>query len=68
MELNDIINRINQRVSEKASARELSLRIGKNEAYINRLGYGKTLNLPFQSLMTLQKLAIPALKSFFITT
>lgn len=38
MELNEIINRISQlRTREGLSARELSLRIGKNEAYINRL-------------------------------
>ncbi len=68
MELNEIINRISQHVSEKASARELSLRIGKNEAYINRLGYRKNFEPSISVLMTLQKLAIPALKSFFITT
>lgn len=40
MELNEIINRISQlRTKAGLSARELSLRIGKNEAYINRLEY-----------------------------
>lgn len=38
MNLNEIIIRISQlRTRENLSARELSLRIGKNEAYINRL-------------------------------
>jgi transcriptional regulator with XRE-family HTH domain len=42
MELDEIINRISQlRVREGLSARELSLRIGKNESYINRLEYRK---------------------------
>ena len=42
MELNEIINRISQlRTREGLSAREVSLRIGKNEAYINRLEYRK---------------------------
>ena len=42
MELEQIINRISQlRTREGLSARELSLRIGKNEAYINRLEYRK---------------------------
>ena len=38
MELNEIINRISMlRTKAGLSARELSMRIGKNEAYINRL-------------------------------
>ena len=38
MNLDEIIIRISQlRTRENLSARELSLRIGKNEAYINRL-------------------------------
>lgn len=42
MNLEEIINRISQlRTRESLSARELSLRIGKNEAYINRLEYRK---------------------------
>lgn len=42
MNLEEIINRISQlRTREGLSARELSLRIGKNEAYINRLEYRK---------------------------
>ena len=42
MELKEIIDRISQlRTREGLSARELSLRIGKNSAYINRLEYNK---------------------------
>lgn len=42
MELKEVIERISLlRVREGLSARELSLRIGKNEAYINRLEYRK---------------------------
>lgn len=42
MELLEIINRISLiRTKANLSARELSLRIGKNESYINRLEYRK---------------------------
>lgn len=42
MELEEIIKRISIiRIRAGLSARELSLRIGKNEAYINRLEYRK---------------------------
>ncbi len=42
MELNEIIKRISiLRTKANLSARELSLRIGKNESYINRLEYRK---------------------------
>jgi len=42
MDILDIINRISYlRTRANLSARELSLRIGKNEAYINRLEYRK---------------------------
>lgn len=42
MELLEIIDRISIiRTKANLSARELSLRIGKNEAYINRLEYRK---------------------------
>lgn len=42
MTLEEIINRISKlRTRKNLSARELSLRIGKNEAYINRLEYRK---------------------------
>ncbi len=42
MELVEIIDRISKiRTRANLSARELSLRIGKNESYINRLEYRK---------------------------
>lgn len=42
MELSEIINRVSRlRTRANLSARELSLRIGKNENYINRLEYRK---------------------------
>ena len=42
MELLEIIERISAvRIKANLSARELSLRIGKNESYINRLEYRK---------------------------
>ena len=42
MELSEIIDRISAiRTKANLSARELSLRIGKNESYINRLEYRK---------------------------
>jgi len=42
MDILEIINRISYlRTRANLSARELSLRIGKNEAYINRLEYRK---------------------------
>ncbi len=42
MELVEIIERISKlRTRANLSARELSLRIGKNESYINRLEYRK---------------------------
>lgn len=42
MDLNEIIKRISIiRTRANLSARELSLRIGKNESYINRLEYRK---------------------------
>ncbi|MBR4407677.1 MAG: helix-turn-helix transcriptional regulator [Clostridia bacterium] len=42
MELNEIIERISKlRTKKGLSARELSLRIGKNASYINRLEYRK---------------------------
>ncbi len=42
MELDEIIDRISKlRTRANLSARELSLRIGKNESYINRLEYRK---------------------------
>lgn len=51
MEVKDIILRISYfRNKENISARELSLRIGKNETYINRLE-SKSFNLSITALL-----------------
>ncbi len=51
MNIKEVINRISYfRSKEKLSARELSLMIGKNEAYINRLE-SMEFNLPTSILL-----------------
>lgn len=51
MEMTEIIKRISFiRTRASLSARELSLRIGKNENYINRLEYKKDFNPTIKTL------------------
>lgn len=66
MELNEIINRISQlRTREGLSARELSLRIGKNEAYINRLEYRKNFEPSISVINDIVEACNSSLEEFF---
>ncbi len=66
MELNEIIKRISQlRTREKLSARELSLRIGKNEAYINRLEYRKNFEPSISVINDITQVCDSSLEEFF---
>jgi len=66
MELNEIINRISQlRIREGMSARELSLRIGKNEAYINRLEYRKNFEPSISVINDIAEACNSSLEEFF---
>ena len=66
MELNEIINRISQlRTREGLSARELSLRIDKNEAYINRLEYRKNFEPSISVINDIVEACNSSLEEFF---
>lgn len=66
MELNDIIDRISQlRTRAGLSARELSLRIGKNEAYINRLEYRKNFEPSVSVINDIAEACNSSLEEFF---
>lgn len=66
MELNEIISRISQlRAREGLSARELSLRIGKNEAYINRLEYRKNFEPSISVINDIAVACNSSLEEFF---
>lgn len=66
MELNEIINRISQlRTREGLSARELSLKIGKNEAYINRLEYRKNFEPSITVISDIVEVCNSSLEEFF---
>lgn len=66
MELNGIINRISQlRTKVGLSARELSLRIGKNEAYINRLEYKKNFEPSISVINDIVEACGSSLEEFF---
>lgn len=66
MNLNEIINRISQlRTREGLSARELSLSIGKNEAYINRLEYRKNFEPSISVINDIVEVCNSSLEEFF---
>lgn len=66
MELEEIINRISQlRIRAGLSARELSLRIGKNEAYINRLEYRKNFEPSISVINDITKACNSSMEEFF---
>lgn len=66
MELKEVIERISLlRVREGLSARELSLRIGKNEAYINRLEYRKNFELSISVINDISDACNSSLEEFF---
>lgn len=66
MELNEIIGRISQlRTKAGLSARELSLRIGKNEAYINRLEYRKNFEPSVTVISEIAEACGSSLEEFF---
>lgn len=66
MDLNEIIRRISQlRTRAGFSARELSLRIGKNEAYINRLEYRKNFEPSISVINDIAEACDSNLEEFF---
>lgn len=66
MDLNEIIGRISQlRTKAGLSARELSLRIGKNEAYINRLEYRKNFEPSVTVISEIAEACGSSLEEFF---
>ncbi|MBQ7327711.1 MAG: helix-turn-helix transcriptional regulator [Clostridia bacterium] len=66
MDLNDIITRISQlRTRAGLSARELSLRIGKNEAYINRLEYKRNFEPSITVINDIAEACGSSLEEFF---
>ena len=66
MELDEIIGRISQlRTKTGLSARELSLRIGKNEAYINRLEYRKNFEPSITVISEIVEVCGSSLEEFF---
>lgn len=66
MNLEEIINRISQlRTREGLSARELSLRINKNEAYINRLEYRKNFEPSISVINDIAVACNSSLEEFF---
>ncbi len=66
MELIEIINRISQlRTRAGLSARELSIRIGKNEAYINRLEYRKNFEPSISVINDIAEACGSSLQEFF---
>lgn len=66
MQLEEIIDRISKlRTREGLSARELSLRIGKNEAYINRLEYRKNFEPSISVINDIVEACNSSLEEFF---
>lgn len=66
MQLEEIIDRISKlRTQEGLSARELSLRIGKNEAYINRLEYRKNFEQSISVISDIVESCNSTLEDFF---
>ena len=66
MELIEIIERISKlRTKAGLSARELSLRIGKNEAYINRLEYRKNFEPSVTVISEIADVCGSSLEEFF---
>lgn len=66
MDLEQIIERISQlRTREGLSARELSLRIGKNEAYINRLEYRKNFEPSISVISDITEACNSSMEEFF---
>lgn len=66
MDLNKIIERISQlRTKAGLSARELSLRIGKNEAYINRLENKKNFEPSISVINDIVEACASSLEEFF---
>lgn len=66
MQLEEIIDRISKlRTREGLSARELSLRIGKNEAYINRLEYRKNFEPSISVINDIVESCNSTLEEFF---
>lgn len=66
MELGEIIQRISMlRTKAGLSARELSLRIGKNEAYINRLEHSKSFEPSVTVISDICEACGSSLEEFF---
>ena len=66
MELNEIIERVSRlRTRKGLSARELSLRIGKNAAYINRLEYRKNFEPSISVIRDICEVCDSSLEEFF---
>ena len=66
MNLEQIIERISQlRTRVGLSARELSLRIGKNEAYINRLEYRKNFEPSISVISDIAEACNSSMEEFF---
>ena len=66
MELNEIIERVSRlRMRKGLSARELSLRIGKNAAYINRLEYRKNFEPSISVIKDICEVCDSSLEEFF---
>jgi transcriptional regulator with XRE-family HTH domain len=68
MKLEEIIERISMlRTKSNLSARELSLRIGKNESYINRLEYRKDFEPSISVINDIVEACGSSLEEFFYT-
>ena len=66
MELDEVVNRISKlRTRAGLSARELSIRIGKNEAYINRLEYRKNFEPSISVINDIVEVCNSSLSEFF---
>lgn len=67
MELYEIIERISKlRTRSGLSVRELSLRIGKNETYINRLEYRKIFEPSVSVINDIVEACDASLEEFFL--
>ena len=66
MELDEVVNRISKlRTREGLSVREPSIRIGKNEAYINRLEYRKNFEPSISVINDIVEACNSSLSEFF---
>jgi len=66
MELLEIIERISIiRIKANLSARELSLRIGKNQSYINRLEYRKNFEPSISVISSIAEVCGSSLEELF---